>query len=800
MYHKLLRTLLLLSGVMTLALHLGAQTAYYVSPEGNDRAAGTAKRPFRSIGRAQLEARKVTRGDVTIYVHGGTYRLSEPLVFTPADGGKEKRLTVKAMPGERPVLSGAVTLRTDWKAYRDGIYMTRIEGTTEPVMDLLTVNGDLRYMARYPNYSPDATRFNGTSAEATDPQRVKRWKHPEGAYLHVMHISDWGSFHYRVTGATPEGELKLEGGWQNNRPSGLHKQNRMIENVFEELDAPGEWYYDHRERTLYYYPMRGEDLAQAAVESAQLKELVVMRGTEAEPVSNVHLEGLELTMTRRTFMEPYEPLLRSDWMIYRGGAILMTGTTDCSVTRCSLHNLGGNAIFLSDYNERAEVSGSHIRQVGASAICLVGSAEAVRSPAFTYRETVPADSLDHTLGAKGTDYPADCVIHDNLIHEIGLYEKQVAGVEISMSRGITVSHNTICHTPRAGINVSEGTWSGHVIEWNDVFDTVRETGDHGAFNAWGRDRFWSSDRQGMDRLVEEAPELILADAMYPTTLRYNRFRCDRGWDIDLDDGASNYLIYGNLCLNGGLKLREGFYRVVENNVLINNTFHPHVWFKHSGDVFARNIVMLPYRPIGMEHWGAEIDYNVFADSTALRQSHDRHTDAHSIVLTPTFVDPSTGDYRLTNVTEAARRCGFRNFPMDRFGVVSPTLRDIAPRPTFPTPRTSTAGNRSTTRQWAGLTIKNLETVGERSATGMDSERGVYVVTVSAFECPLHDYIRPNDVLLGMNGRAVNNLTQLAAALKGTDFTKAVKLTIFRDQHELTLTLPPHTLTGREPLR
>jgi hypothetical protein len=34
----------------------------------------------------------------------------------------------------------------------------------------------------------------------------------------------------------------------------------------------------------------------------------------------------------------------------------------------------------------------------------------------------------------------------------------------------------------------------------------------------------------------------------------------------LDDGSSNYQIYNNLCLNGGIKLREGFYRTVENNI------------------------------------------------------------------------------------------------------------------------------------------------------------------------------------------------------------------------------------------
>jgi len=81
-------------------------------------------------------------------------------------------------------------------------------------------------------------------------------------------------------------------------------------------------------------------------------------------------------------------------------------------------------------------------------------------------------------------------------------------------------------------------------------------------------------------------------------LRNNRWRCDHGWDIDLDDGSTNYEITNNLCLNGGLKLREGFYRLAENNIMVNNSFHPHVWYGNSEDVFRRNIVFGPYRPSG----------------------------------------------------------------------------------------------------------------------------------------------------------------------------------------------------------
>ena len=292
--------------------------------------------------------------------------------------------------------------------------------------------------------------------------------------------------------------------------------------------------------------------------------------------------------------------------------------------------------------------------------------------------------MDFAKGPKGDNFPAECLVKDNLIHEIGLFEKQITGVEISMSFRITVSHNSIYDTPRAGINISEGTWGGHVIEYNDVFNTVKETGDHGSFNSWGRDRYWHPDYKTMATHAKEMPELILADMLEPNTLRYNRFRCDRGWDIDLDDGSSYYIIHDNLCLNGGIKLREGFYRRVENNIIVNNTLHAHAWFDDSGDVFARNIVMTPYQPYQVNNKGNNVDFNIFTDSLSFNKAKEFGHDSHSIVSRVEFEDPAKGLFTVKDDSQAIRLGGFMNFPMDRFGVQSPRLKKMAAKPDLTT--------------------------------------------------------------------------------------------------------------------
>src|SRR5690606_36521826 len=160
------------------------------------------------------------------------------------------------------------------------------------------------------------------------------------------------------------------------------------------------------------------------------------------------------------------------------------------------------------------------------------------------------------------------------------------------------------------------------------------TGDHGAFNSWGRDRYWIPGIEAVDERVKARADFPFLDAIKPVTLNNNRFHCEHGWDIDLDDGSSNYRITNNLCLNGGLKLREGFARVVKHNILINNTFHPHVWYENGSDVFTHNIVTSTYAPIRVRNWGLRVDSNLFIKPEGLAFAREQKTDAHSIAGHP----------------------------------------------------------------------------------------------------------------------------------------------------------------------
>lgn len=768
---------------------------FYISPVGNDKNPGTFKLPFATFERAKKEIVKVGGKEaITVYLRGGTYYLPQTLVFTTQHSGAlGKAVTFSAYKNEVPVVSGGEHLRLQWSAYKQGIFKAKVPAGLQS--DQLFVNGKRQHMARYPNFDLKAQYYNGFAADAFSKERSVGWNDPAGGYIHAMHKAMWGDYHYLITGKDSWGNVAYTGGWQNNRQMGMDPERRYVENIFEELDAPGEWYLDRQKNELYFYPEKGLELKTALIEAVRLKHLVELNGDEQHPVKFLEFIGITFKHSARSFMENKEPLLRSDWTIYRGGMFLINGAEDCGITNCILDQAGGNAIFVNNYNRRIKITGCHIDKAGSSGVVFVGDPKAVRNPLFEYNQVQELSTMDKEAGPKTANYPANCLVEDCLIHESGRVEKQTAGVQIEMAQQITVRHCSIYEVPRAGINIGSGAWGGHLIEWNDVFNTVMETGDHGSFNSWGRDRFWRPNRKEVDSWVKERPELPFMEAVKTVIIRNNRWRCDHGWDIDLDDGSTNYLIQNNLCLNGGLKNREGYNRVVENNIMVNNSFHPHVWYQNSNDIFKRNIVFTTYKPIGMPKvWGKQIDSNFYhytggMPATAVELQQQSSQDQHSLMGNALFIDAEKGDYRVKE-NSPALKTGFRNFPMTGFGVVSPALRKLARTPELPkpVPQAKTSGRSSAIYAWLGSSVRNILGQGEMSAYGLAGEVGVLVLDVPHGSPLVKSGILKDDVIVSVNSKAVKDaggLLKVPVPQNGV-----YKVEVIRDQKSVFFEVKP----------
>jgi hypothetical protein len=738
---------------------------------------------------AALQKARADKRIRQIELAGGSYELAAPIVIDEAlSGTAEAPFVLAAAPGAQVVLSGATRLPAlRWEAWQDGVWRARYAGRT---FQRLWLGPQMLVRARYPD--PDtAQRGFGGAADATAAARVARWHDPEGAVLHALHGLQWGGVQVPIVGKKADGSLVYGEQVGNNRVMAPSERDRIVENVLEELDAPGEWFHDAKQGWLYYKPMVAGRPPANGFRGSTHEELIRIEGRRAV-VAHVQVRKLQFKDTEPTFLKATEPLLRSDWKFYRVGAVTIENARDVRVEDSDFADLGGHAVVVSGRARGVAITGNHIHAIGGTAVAFVGRPEAVRSPLVEYHQRLELAAIDRTPGPRSDGYPQDSEASDNLIHDIGTIDRQAAGVQISMAARITVDHNSIYDMPRAGINIGDGTWGGHRITHNDVFDTVRLTGDHGSFNSWGRDRYWHPDRAEMDRRAAAHPELTLLDAVEPIVMKRNRWRCDHGWDVDLDDGASNYVIEENLMLAGGLKLREGFRRVVRNNILVNNSFHPHVWFDGGGDVFEQNLVMTPYQPVEIRRWGRSVNRNLFVAQADLLQAQARGTDADSVAGDPRFAAPATGDYTVTNAALAAR-VGFVNFPMNDFGVRPARLKALALQPAFPMPAPrAQAAPRQASIVLQGLTLKPVETLGEQSAAGLGSKAGVIVLAVEAQSPGALAGFRPRDVIVG-NGpteqAAYQPIVDLAAlqALLAADLEP--QLVVVRDQARILLRWP-----------
>lgn len=297
---------------------LAAVQTVYVSPGGSDRNAGTAGAPFVSIQEARDYVRAIkadARGPVEIVLEAGTYYLGETLTFGPQDSGTaESPIIYRAAEPGTVTLSGGVKIEGDWQPYRDGIFMCELDPSFAQGVDFseLWVNGVRQIRARFPNGDsrvPQPAGYIRTTGADGWPHKEmyyepdtftkKTWAHPEEAVVFVFERPDFNEVpfwncQYRVRGIDRERRAVLlgEGGHQQllyhymqaYRPGIYAHMPFYVENVFEELDAPGEWYWDNRKGVLYYKPRLGQEMDKALVEACLFGRVLQVQGSKARPV------------------------------------------------------------------------------------------------------------------------------------------------------------------------------------------------------------------------------------------------------------------------------------------------------------------------------------------------------------------------------------------------------------------------------------------------------------------------------------------------------------------------------------
>lgn len=732
---------------------------------------------FESAAAAFEYAEKCTENHIVISFSEGRHYFDRPIEISAGSRLSQKAsIQIKGSCTGETLLSGTKKITPAWQPYDGAILVADIGPNLK--IDALYVNDKRQIMARYPNEQIGVV-LGGYSQDAISAERVAKWKNPKGGYIRALHDREWGSNSYIIDGKTENNELLYHWVGDNNRGCEMHTVKRMVENIFEELDEEKEWYYDSASGNLYYWPDPDVDLASAEYEIVTTEEFFRLVGSEGKPIKNVCFENIHFVRTHRTlFTRPYERPLRGDWGMVRAGAIFMENTENITVKNSKFTDMGGNAIMMSAYNKENRVIHNDFCHIGATGVLMMGLLSAVRDPSMYDGNQHKTVISDFTPGPKTNEYPRDILIAGNYFYDIGTFEKQTAAVCMSISSKITVARNTVHHTSRAGINVHDGTFGGHIIENNDLFDCVTETADHGPINCWGRDRYWSvPQHDAMGYYGKEKRPFALLDAVETTIIRRNRVSANYAFGIDIDDGASNYDIYDNLCIGVGIKLRDGFDRRVHNNILVGSGFELHMTFATNNDLIYNNIVCngKAYNMLCVNLGATTICTNNLYWNMGDAVRGIPEDDYLSEIADPLFTDFDANIFSVQADSPALAK-GFVNFP------VSDCDFGRADRPNPPAYH-YIATNQDETYQFYDVVLSNISNEGIRSAAGLPDLNGVYIVSrdVLGLFCKLGLPIGVGDVIRQIKDVPVLNIEDFLREFDKIPLNVSTTIHIFRSQ-------------------
>lgn len=421
----------------------------HVSPAGNDAWSGTLRLPNadRTDGplATPVRARDLLRelrgaGNASrageVRLHGGRYRLAEPLVLAPEDSATRW----VAEPGESPVISGATAV-SGWRVERSGATAV----WTVDVGDLvrahgpfraLFVNGERRSRPRLPKQghwriesvpsraldgSHWKTLVEGSDAFVAGPDTVSTWRNPEDVEVVVLHF--WIEERLPLASFDPVTRLVRTG--RRTLMALVDEDGRtypryFVENVFEAL-SPGEWYLDRPTSRLHYAPRPGERPETTRVEVPLTSSLLRVEGEpeKGRLVEGVRFEGIAF---EHSAIPGAEPAVQASWTT--PGALVLSGARGIAIEDGRLAGLGGWAVEIGPGCRDVRVVGNEIVDVGAGGVKVDGS-------------SAEGDPLLRT---------SSVAVTDNHVHAIGRFFPSAVGVLVRHASDVRVAHNHIHDT------------------------------------------------------------------------------------------------------------------------------------------------------------------------------------------------------------------------------------------------------------------------------------------------------------------------------------------------------------------
>jgi hypothetical protein len=444
---------------------------------------------------------------VTVYLRQGVYALVQPFKLSTEDGGtKAAPITYTAYGDEKVFIRGSKTITAkSFTEIKDAATLSRIAVHLKDsilCLDLaaLSIQNIKTYannfdddgglielymdekrmpLSRYPNSGDMMMKkvlINGGGQETKGDwgeyygekpppglpprqgvfeywdERTSTWVNAldRGVWLKGFWRIPWQNEAVRISkidtiAKTITLSVPVKGGIGNKytRPEGNGKEPYWLLNLLEEIDMPGEWAIDFKDKKLYFYPpkkitdenFRIADISEPLIQLNNAANISIKKITVEE---NIH-DGIKIN-----------------------------GGENNLVAGCTIRNVTKNAITVDGGKDHTVLS-NDMYDLGAGGVWLSGGDE---------------KSTPRT--------PANFKVINNHIYRYSLVTRiYAAGINAGFSGGgggghhqavgMYVAHNMVHDAPHVGILF--GSWDSK-FEYNEVFDYCQVSDDMGAFYSY----------------------------------------------------------------------------------------------------------------------------------------------------------------------------------------------------------------------------------------------------------------------------------------------------------------------------
>ncbi|MBE7009879.1 MAG: hypothetical protein E7418_00125 [Ruminococcaceae bacterium] len=383
-----------------------AWMSFYVSPTGSDSASGTQSAPFKTLARAQEEVRKHNKnmqGDIVVNLMPGRYETMKHLVFTVEDSATNgfEIIWQGTDKNNLPTVSGGKEVIGTWTEGENGIWQVKAENF-DFVREMF-VNDRVATRARsakkvwgtglyteaakwiHPHFGEQSTNYLGYCFDKT---KMGLYENPEDVELHaimkfrtaLLRVDDIVQHPDHENQVVVMIDKQMFNEYNVGMSSGVqvnYNHAFVVENAFELLDEPGEFYFNKKTKVLYYIPREGENLNNAEVIIPVNEQLVFVSGNnEKDLVKGITFQNIRFAHATNYELEDNSitggqaEYHYSTYTPYRTGraAILLDWADNVNIESCVLFGLTGKGIHIRNGVFNSRYDGNVFADLGSDGV------------------------------------------------------------------------------------------------------------------------------------------------------------------------------------------------------------------------------------------------------------------------------------------------------------------------------------------------------------------------------------------------------------------------------------------------